>query len=85
MNHFIYCEKRECRLNVSICLARGCSHLKNIEEEFLCRFLSKKDQAVKKRLKKVEKARPRKEERDESVVLQQSGVPSLSPSKGGGA
>jgi len=51
VNHFIYCDKRECRLNVSICEAHGCSHLKRIGEEYSCRFLSKKDRAVRKRLK----------------------------------
>lgn len=54
---FIYCAKRGYRLAVSVCEARGCSHLrvKEGEEGYLCRFVSSKAKALRKRMRRREK------------------------------
>lgn len=35
---FLYCAKRNQRISVSVCIFRQCSHLKEAEGEFSCKF-----------------------------------------------
>jgi len=46
---YIYCEKRNQRLSVSVCLFRKCSHLGEEGEEFFCKFVSEVEKKIKRR------------------------------------
>ena len=45
---YLYCSKKERRLNAIVCEKNGCKHLRGGEEIF-CRFSSKKEKMIRRR------------------------------------
>jgi hypothetical protein len=51
LSEYVYCKKKDMKLNTVVCQARGCSHLKEKEGKFVCRFSPKREKLLKKRRK----------------------------------
>lgn len=52
MNAYLFCKKRGVKLNVLICEARGCSHLKEKDDRKICKFSPLMERLARKRKRK---------------------------------
>ena len=46
---YIYCEKRNQRLSINVCLFRKCENLEEKGGEFFCKFVSEVEKKIKGR------------------------------------
>lgn len=47
-----YCDKQDQRLSVSVCIYRKCSHLRENEGEFSCKFVGEEEKRIRREAKK---------------------------------